>query len=277
MSVPRGQNRGSQPERGAEELPCIWSLAGVLQYRLCDRGYECEECELFHALRGGGRSAADAARTGKEAGGKRQTPAERAAEELVGKYLSRLADGCELHLDRPYSASHFWLQRADGNRVRLGLDGHLLKVLYPIDDVTLPHVGVRLKRGEPCGWITRNHLAIPLEVPVSGEVDAVNESYVTEVRERGRPSGGEDWLLSLEAHEDVESVPDLFRGEEALLWHLGTIQLLKRHLRDAVAASQDVVVGPTLADGGVPEVNVEQVLGQEAFETLVEDMFHPRI
>jgi len=56
-----------------------------------------------------------------------------------------------------------------------------------------------------------------------------------------------------------------------------SLQSTRSAQADAVAASQDVVVGPTLADGGVPEVNVEQVLGQEAFETLVEDMFHPRI
>jgi len=260
-----------------KELPCIWSLSGVLQYRLCDRGYECEECELFHALRGGRRpSAVDATRAG-DTPGTGQEPLEPSAEELVSRYLSHLRAGCELHLDRPYSPSHFWLQRVDGERVRLGLDGHLLKVLYPIDDITLPHLGVLLKRGDHCGWITRARLAIPLEVPLAGEVETVNDAYVETVRNRGGPNGGEDWLLTLKSNEDLETAPDLYRGEDTLLWHLRTLQLLKTHLRNAIAASQDSVVGPTLADGGAPQVNVEQVLGRNAFETLVGEMFHLRI
>ncbi|UCF20625.1 MAG: hypothetical protein JSU87_04220 [Gemmatimonadota bacterium] len=261
-----------------EELPCIWTLAGVLQYRLCDRGYACEDCELFHALRGRrSLSGMDSEDLGKPSGARPGPDLERAGEDLVGAYLSRLTAGCELHLDRPYCHSHFWLQQIDGDRVRLGLDGHLLRVLYPIDDITLPHVGVLLKRGEPCGWITRGRLAIPLEAPLSGEVDAVNQTYVDEVRRHGGPNGGEEWLLRLEAYEDIETAPGLYRGEDALLWHLRTLKLLKRYLREALATSQDSEVGLTLTDGGAANINVEQVLGREAFETLVGEMFHLQI
>lgn len=34
-----------------EPLKCIWMLAGVLTYRLCDRQYDCEHCPLDAALR----------------------------------------------------------------------------------------------------------------------------------------------------------------------------------------------------------------------------------
>lgn len=36
-----------------EELKCVWMVAGVLSYRLCNRAYECESCLLDKALQGG--------------------------------------------------------------------------------------------------------------------------------------------------------------------------------------------------------------------------------
>ena len=43
--------------RGAHRpgaLPCVWMSAGVINYRLCDREYECESCPLDTAIRGRG-------------------------------------------------------------------------------------------------------------------------------------------------------------------------------------------------------------------------------
>ncbi len=259
-----------------QELPCIWMLAGVLSYRLCDRNYDCERCELFHALRGGGQGRClEAGLTGtkREAASSDET----ALDVAVSSYLSRLTAGCELHLDRPYCPCHFWLRAEPNDRVRLGLDGHLSRLLYPIDDITLPHVGVRLRRAEPCGWITRGSLALPLKAPISGEVEAVNDALLEKVRAEGRLNGGEDWLMRLKAHEDLSLAPGLYRGEKTLIWYLRKLQVLKCYLRESLAAGAAAVAGATLTDGGAPNMNVEQVLGRERFEALVEELFHLQI
>ncbi len=202
---------------------------------------------------------------------------ETAVDVAVSFYLSRLTAGCELHLDRPYCACHFWLCAAPEDRVTLGLDGHLLRILYPIDDITLPHVGVLLRRPEPCGWITRGRMAIPLSAPISGEVEAVNEPSLEAVRARGRLNGGEDWLIRVQAHEDPTLAPGLYHGEKALVWYLRKLQLLKGYLREALAAGAAAVPGPTLADGGTLNMDVESVLGRERFEALVGELFHLQI
>ena len=33
-----------------EELKCVWMTAGVLTYKLCNRGFDCERCLLHQAL-----------------------------------------------------------------------------------------------------------------------------------------------------------------------------------------------------------------------------------
>jgi hypothetical protein len=38
----------------AGSLPCVWMAAGLLAYKLCDRGFDCESCPLDCALRRSG-------------------------------------------------------------------------------------------------------------------------------------------------------------------------------------------------------------------------------
>jgi glycine cleavage system H lipoate-binding protein len=256
------------------ELPCIWVQAGVLSYRLCDRHYDCESCDLYRVLRGCGRPVDGLPGPAPASAASRDSA--RAIEELVSAYVCRLTEGCVLHLDCPYCQSHFWLRSAAGDQVFVGLDGHLLRILHPITDITLPHVGVTLKRGEPCGWITHGRVTIPLDSPVSGAVEAVNDKYIDTLTGNGRCATVDDWMLCVEAEESLESIPGLYRGESTLVWYLSKVQLMKRYLREALSRG-DSAVGITLADGGEPNLNVEQVLGRERFEDLVEELFRLQI
>lgn len=262
----------SGPAVHEEQLPCIWALAGVLSYRPCDRNYECETCDLFHALRG--RTAAERGERTEASPDaalrSRLSAAENAVENQVGAYLSSLVTGCRLYLDRFYSPNHFWLSVEEGNEVSLGLDGHILRILYPIDEIVAPRVGLCLRRGEPCGWITRRSKAIPIAIPISGELRAVNVRNIDAVKAQGRIEDPEDWLFRVEAHERWEDVDDLYRGEEILIWYLGKIRILKRYLLEAVAPKADL--GVTLSDGGVIEQNLEEILGRERFDRLIDEI-----
>lgn len=48
-------------------LPCIWMSAGLVAYKLCDRGFECDGCPFDQAMRGG--TAAPARRGRRDAVG----------------------------------------------------------------------------------------------------------------------------------------------------------------------------------------------------------------
>jgi hypothetical protein len=260
----------------ADQLPCIWVLAGVLSYRLCDRNYDCESCELFHALHGGTHRRAGEAGPAdpSDPAGRRGSPVD--SESAVNAYVSQLSAGCELHLDRPYSPGYFWL-RPLGERVALGLDAHLLRLLYPVEDITLPRAGVCLKRGDTCGWITRGRMAIPLTIPLSGAIECARQDCVARVRASGGLDGADDDLLILQPHESLDAVPGLYRGEDALAWYLRRVQVLKRYLREALATPADPLIGSTLGDGGAPQPDLEKVLGWERFEALVDEISHMQI
>ena len=260
---------------GSEELPCIWVLAGVLSYRACDRNYDCEHCELYRALRG--RTGPDAERMALGApAGQAGSTTTAVVDDVVNAYVCYLTAGCTLHFDRPYSPDHFWLDRTNGH-VAVGLDDHVLRVLYPVEDIVPPKVGMCLKRGEPCGWVVRRRSTIPLTMPVSGEVREVNGRFVNTVRDTHRGGDDEPWFFRVEPNEDIDAVPGLYRGEQALQWYLHKIQVLKRHLQDAVVPEAQRHLGAMMADGGTPSLDLEAILGREGFEALVDEIFRVHI
>lgn len=267
--------RPTSTNRKPGEPPCIWVLAGVLNYRLCDRSYECEGCELFHALAGGGihtgRSAEPGSRPGLDAAHP-GTPAGSVSwtEEQVTSHLYHVLGDCRLYLDRHYRPPHFWLLDEGEGEVRVGLASHVLRILSPIDEIVTPGVGLHLKRDQPCGWITRNGVAISLSMPISGVVCAVNDTSFA--LGEARPDSGDPWLFRVKSSESLSVVEDLLRGEEMLLWYLDSIRTLKRYLREAVSSPTDEMLGPVMADGGAREPYLEDVLGRPRFERLLEEI-----
>jgi len=259
---------GPSRREHTRDAQCIWVAAGVLSYRICDRNFECETCELYHALRGDAAAVLPDLASVAEAH-------EAADADAAGAYVRRLTAGCALKFDRAYSRGHFWIERDLSGELLIGLGEHVVRVLYPVDGVVMPRPGVRLKRGEPCGWITRGRVQVPLTMPVSGEVRAINADAADALRCGGRRQDVE-WLFRLHPLEDPDAVPGCYRGEEAVAWYLGTMQLLRRHLEEALTPA-GIPVGPTMADGGVVDINLETVLGRERFERLVDELFHMHI
>lgn len=260
-----------------QEPPCVWVNAGVLSYRPCHRDFRCESCELYRALRGpeleGARSDDTARRShlltdleerGEGVGGSREDAA-------VSSYLVQLTEGCDLHLDVPYSPSHFWIQENGSSQVLMGFDCQTLRVLHPVDDFLLPEPGMWLKRGNAMGWIHRGHLALPLQAPISGEVLEVNHTLVQEIKKWGFPRSRDRWLIRLKPHEPVADVPGLMRGEAMLGWYQRKLNLVHTYLLEAV--DPGVVTGQLLNDGGVLNRNLEEVLGTDAFEELLDRLF----
>lgn len=253
------------PDRTHTELPCVWTSAGVLSYRPCDREYECEGCPLYLALRGGraGMLAADRAES-REAGPVR-------GDDPVGRYLEELGKGCTLHLDRAYSAEGLWLKSEDKGEFEVGLDDYTMRLLQPVESVVLPRAGVWLSHRAPCAWVNRGRLAIPLGCPVKGEVLEVQSRPVLTP-----PGSGDDsrprWWFRLKAHESVADAAGLYRNEALLRWFLARVRAVRDQL-DAVMDPRTAPAGPMLADGGIPTRDLEMVLGRGRFEALVGTLF----
>jgi len=264
------------PPETTQELPCVWVLAGVLNHRPCHRNFECDGCELFHALQGSGTGSEGVKLPGHEeegaAGRGEPLPAEPSpVDEVVSAYIAQLTEGCDLHLDRSYTSGHFWIREESSDEVSLGFDCQTIRIIYPLDDFLLPKPGFWLRRGKPLGWIQRGHLALPLLSPISGEVIEVNDALVAELKEDGFPRSRIRWLIRMRPHEPLGDIPNLLRGESMLSWYQKKLGLVRGYLKAAMEPGVDT--GRTLNDGGELNRNLEEVLGSDHFHELLDRLF----
>ena len=250
------------------ELPCVWSLAGVLGAHPCDREYDCDSCELYHAL-----SGRHVVRDASESRSPILSQSRQRLEADVGQIVSAVLSGCRLELGRWYGGDGVWVDPGDTpGQLDVGLVGCVWRILQPIDEVVAPRTGVSFDAGETCGWLMRSDRAIPIRIPVSGTVADVNDSMVEQIGRSGCVESPDTWLFRIRSAVQPGEVPLLFRGEEALIWQLRRVRILKAHLRNALE-TEHPAVGTVMADGGVPQTDLESILGPAAYSAMLDAMF----
>lgn len=119
--------------------------------------------------------------------------------------------GYELDAGRYYDReTHLWVERRPDGRVRCGFDPLGAATSGDIVAVSFEPLGNRVERGGPFGSLEAAKFVGPLLAPVSGTLDAYNDSVLA------NPG-----LLNADpqSHWMVEIVPDALEQELALLLH----------------------------------------------------------
>ncbi len=211
-----GGSQGSGAETSS--LKCCWMLAGVVAYKLCDRGYECEKCPFDEAM--GSRSH---------------------FSSWLG--APRLADGPStdslLFHDR-----HVWARVEAGGRVTTGLDDFGRRLAGRIYCVQLPAPGTRVAAGDPTWTIVHHEGKISLAAPVAGVVEDVNDRLRRNPTLVNRDPYGAGWAVSLAPLDLAHDVSRLRPGTEAAPWIAAESEKLSRELAHTAGSHC------TLPDGG---------------------------
>ncbi|NOG54495.1 MAG: hypothetical protein HND57_09245 [Planctomycetes bacterium] len=124
---------------------CVWMSAGVLNYKLCDRNYNCEHCPLDAALRG----VAPECQSGRS----------------KSHGLLTYRDG--FPSDRHYTRGHTWVQpHADGSgSIRIGLDRFAVEHLPRITLVRWAGDSSSYDAGRVLCRLFFDGVSLPLECP----------------------------------------------------------------------------------------------------------------
>lgn len=218
----------------AGALRCVWMTAGVLTYKLCDRGLACERCPVDAALGGGDRR-----------GGAARGPSG------VWCFPS----------DRRYSAGHTWAQVRGPETARVGLDAFAAGVAPIPLGVALPATGDRVERDRASVALHTSGGDLRVALPLGGVVLRSNRALADDPGAAVEAPYEEGWLVDLLLTEE-----DLAPGLAALLTGAEmrgkAAQDARRYLRaigmELLAGS--AVVGPTLQDGGEPAVSLRQLV-----------------
>jgi glycine cleavage system H lipoate-binding protein len=235
-----------------EFLPCIWMQAGVLDYRLCDRAYDCSTCALDHVLRG--------------------RPARPLPERMATAGRAGETAGTHVSSGLFYDRRHAWVRIEGGGRARVGLDDFGRRLLGSIRSVALPRPGEQVSARSTSWRVTHDAGELALTIPVEGTVMAVNSRLAEDPSGIEKDPYGEGAAFEVEPLNLAQSLKSLLYGEAALEWHQEESDRLARVLRACAQASHlggRPDVGPTLNDGGLPVVDPWTVLEPEVIQRIV--------
>lgn len=127
-------------------LKCIWMECGYVEYKLCDRNYDCENCPFDKAIK-------------KERDIKKSNESEKKVSSTFDKVIT---------------PNHIWISKQE-NIYALGLDEFAQTFFDRNCSISFPIVGSKLFEGKTFLWIIGSFGAIGFRSPIEGEVIWVNE------------------------------------------------------------------------------------------------------
>jgi glycine cleavage system H protein len=151
--------------------------AGLISYKLCERGFDCENCPLDAALRG-----------------------EHVESPRISPGLNRRADSRLFPADRLYGPGHLWVQstaQSDPHLWRIGLDSFAAALIGCLGSVRVTPPGSAVNRGDPVAEIDVGIGKLTLGAPFSGRVTRSNESLRDRPQQGITDPYGQGWLLEV--------------------------------------------------------------------------------
>lgn len=268
-----GPGARGRPSASRGVQPCLWMSAGLVSYKLCDRGFDCDRCPFDAALRG-------------------ETLPTRAPADAPGPRVAALC----FPDDRLYGSGHTWVRETspqDGRHgVRVGLDAFAVSLIGRVRSV-------RPGRSDPSpagadGASTPPVLCeldlevgrLPVTLPVTGRLQTWNRSLEKDAAPLMRSPYEDGWIAEIEPIAPG-APPGLLTAEDAFERSRLDLRRFRRRaalflFEEAAAVGPegdrgvdpglDPELGPTLADGGEILTDLRYILGARRFLELVGDL-----
>ena len=222
-------------------ITCLWMEAGVVDYKLCDRAFDCEHCPFDEAVQS--RSAKMIL-----------------AAELFGDHVDAAnVSGCEVAPDLFYDPTHVWARVEECGVVRMGIDDFGQRMLGRTYSLIPSPANAVVRSGDECCRVTHQSGTVRLSAPVSGQIRQTNPILAQRPEVMNHEPYGEGWILLIEPSNLKGDLKRLMYGERARDWLKREIEKL-RTLINRVSHCE----APTMTDGGfltqdfMSELNVAQ-------------------
>jgi glycine cleavage system H lipoate-binding protein len=220
--------------RTPDPMKCLWMLAGVVDYKLCDRQYECDQCPFDAAIRSGAQSRA-----------RIEQPAHR---RLPGQINVQEYELIPMLFYHPH---HLWARIEDAGSVRVGIDDFGQRLTGRVYSVELPTLGAKVGDSVACWRVAHHAGETTIASPVSGVVIEVNTKLSGQPSLINHDPYGEGWVFVVRPVHLERCLRRLYYGEKVSPWYEREIERLNQVMGDRLASYQPTV-GPTMQDGGSP-------------------------
>ena len=229
---------GLQPDAGfgrkaSDLVQCLWMEAGVVDYKLCDRAYDCEHCPFDEAVQS--RSAKLIVAADLFAGDDRN--------DIVK------VGGCDIASHLFFHRGHTWARVEDQGVIRTGLDDFGQRLLGRVYALSLSAPETTVYQGRAYGLLTHQSGVVALPAPVSGLVKETNLNLRQRPELINHDSYDEGWTLLIEPDDLKGSLERLMYGPLVRQWLQTEIEKLSSLINEAINGDKPSAL-TTLQDGG---------------------------
>jgi glycine cleavage system H protein len=230
-----GAKKTHYPLIPEEERKCVWMTSGFISYKLCDKDYRCEICPFDQAIKNEGKG-----------------------EDLVLESEDDWAEG-SLKTDTSaringsvfYHPDHCWVKVDHPEKVTIGIDHLLTRLMTKVKVVILPRVGSFTGQGECCAHIIQEECILPIVSPLSGIIQAVNPRLKKEPVLLIDDPIEDGWLITIKPDNLESELKNLLFGRKAFAWYKSEEQVIIARIDLILRHTSQSTVGPTMQDGGV--------------------------
>lgn len=252
------QSIGLNSETNLKE--CWWMQAGAVDYKLCDRDYDCEHCpfdEIFHGAAKSDYSIETSTSDCRVRNTKQNSEAIHGFTAPAGLF---------------YDRAHVWARIEEGGCVRIGLDDFATHILGRPYLVSIAPRGADIASGKRCSLITHQAGIAAIPSPLSGRVKEINPALGQHPALLSRDPFGAGWMLLIEPTDLREGLKQLLYGPRVAEWYQHEVARLVQKLNQLL--SQDsVATGPTMNDGGWLHRDFMNALTADQLRQLIHSFF----
>jgi glycine cleavage system H lipoate-binding protein len=265
--IPEGENH------------CVWMDAGLVNYKLCDKNFDCESCPFdvivktqHHAFaeRAMMQSEPETAHTSQHD----LDASEKIFNEVIHHLIAPLKK-ISLPSDRLYFTNHSWVKKMSDGQCRIGIDGFLAHLLNPLMGVVVINTPAQIEKESPFAWIIRDDETFSLHSSVAGSAVQTNTLLATKPLVLTNDPYEQGWILMLAPQRAEEAAAARCYSPEDFYSHLDNDIQRIESLLNSTLMKQRKEIGSTLFDGGVRIETIEQFIGEKRYTQLLSRLLHP--
>jgi len=232
-----------------EEKKCVWMVAGVVSYKLCERDFDCEHCPFDLGIK-----STESREDGIDWSGLSTTDA------VVDPLF--------------YHREHCWVKVENSEMVWIGIDDLIANLMIDERVIILPQINTYVRKEDCFAYIIQRNYIMPVISPLSGLVLTVNQCVKDVPSLLSHDPKGEGWLITLKPENLTYELKDFLYGKRAFLWR-------KKRERELMVLISSLLeknypeLGVTMQDGGKRVSSLKEVLSLTSPEQriLILDLF----
>ncbi len=248
------------------ESHCVWMDAGLVNYKLCNCSFECDSCPFDKVMREQHNTFAEqAAMQSEHISSDHRIVREGGSDETdhVQRFLAPLQSQV-YPADRIYFSNHTWMKSMHDGTFRMGIDGFLAQLIYPVTGVATIHAPSHIGRGEPYAWLIRDSATLAVHNNEKGIASHINTHLMDHPSLVTNDPYGEGWLMSISCSVLSPSTLKFYTADEYKVFILEEVEDLSRELR-----KNKYSAGNTMFDGGMRIENIEKFIGEKRYNKLL--------